>query len=135
MVMRAGRCVVSLVWSLLAIGAASFVPPLRAQFVYVVNQSGTVSAYSIGATGALTPIGGPVASGNSSAAVDPAGKFLYVANETGAITDGSVSAYSIGATGELTPIGGPVATGFLPSSVAVNPTGKFVYVTNGSSDT
>ena len=29
--MRARRCVVSLVWSVLAIGAASFLPPLQAQ--------------------------------------------------------------------------------------------------------
>ena len=62
--MRSRRRVVSLVWSMLVICAASLVPPLRAQFVYVANAfDDNISAYSIGATGALTPIGAPVAAG------------------------------------------------------------------------
>ena len=48
--------------SMLAIAVASLPTSLRAQFVYVANAvSNTVSAYSIVATGALTPIGAPVA--------------------------------------------------------------------------
>ena len=47
---------------MLAIFVASLPTSLRAQFVYVANAvSNTVLAYSIVATGALTPIGAPVA--------------------------------------------------------------------------
>jgi 6-phosphogluconolactonase (cycloisomerase 2 family) len=129
----------SLAWSILAVAAASLAAPLQAQFVYVTNfGSNDVSAYSIGATGTLTPVpGSPFAAGANpvSAAVDPSGKFLYVANGSelcpacpGANT---VSAYTIGATGALTPIAGsPFAAGAGPFSVAVDPTGRFVYVAN-----
>src|SRR5258705_6712773 len=47
------------VFSMLAIGFVCLAAPLRAQFVYVANESGNnVSAYSIGANGALTPVPG-----------------------------------------------------------------------------
>src|SRR5260221_319047 len=119
------------VFSTLAIGFVWLATPLRAQFVYVANQfpSHNVSAYSIGANGALTPVpGSPFAAGigASAVAVDPAAKFAYVAN-----ADGTVSAYSIGANGALTPVpGSPFAAGTIPESVAVDPTGKFAYVAN-----
>jgi hypothetical protein len=49
-----------------AIGLASPLAPLRAQFAYVVNAlSNNVSAYSIGSNGALTPVpGSPFATGD-----------------------------------------------------------------------
>src|SRR5262249_45116140 len=124
--MRARRCVVSLVWSMLVIGAASLAPPVHAQFVYVANAgSNNVSAYSIGATGVLTPIAfATVTPGPTSVAAAPTGNFVYVA------AGGTVSDYSIGATGALTVIGVTVATGNGSSSVAVAATGKFVYVAN-----
>jgi hypothetical protein len=52
--------------STLAIGFLCLAAPLRAQFVYVANGIGNVSAYSIGANGALTPLtslGSPFAAG------------------------------------------------------------------------
>jgi hypothetical protein len=53
------------VFSTLAIGFVCLAAPLRAQFVYVANfSSSNVSAYSIGANGALTPVpGSPFAAG------------------------------------------------------------------------
>jgi hypothetical protein len=93
----------------------------RGSYVYVANFfSNTVSAYSIGTTGALTSIGAPVAAGFGPfpVAVDPTGNFVYVANQIG----NNVSAYSIGATGVLTPIGVPVAAGSNPRSVAISRT-------------
>ncbi len=119
------------VFSTLAIGFVCLAAPLRAQFAYVANLGGAnVSAYSIGANGALTPVpGSPFAAGSESdsVAVDPTGKFAYVANGF----DNTVSAYSIGANGALTPVpGSPFAAGFAPFSVAVDPTGKFAYVAN-----
>ena len=124
--------------------------------VYVANEgtgdigdtAGSVSMYAINpATGALTSIGTPVASGDfgpASVAVDPTGKFAYVAN-TGSDADGaplfcgSVSTFGIdGSTGSLTSSGiifapgaGPPSPGSCsPQWVAVDPTGKFAYVVN-----
>jgi len=57
--------------------------------------------------------------GARSVAVDPTGKFVYVAN----FARNNVSAFSIGATGALTAIGLPVPAGNLPYSVAVASTG------------
>jgi DNA-binding beta-propeller fold protein YncE len=71
------------VFSTLAIGFVWLAAPLRAQFVYVANSGGNVSAYSIGANGALMPVpGSPFAAGSdpNSVAVDPTAKFAYVAN-------------------------------------------------------
>jgi len=119
------------VFSTLAIGFVCLAAPLRAQFAYVANiTSNNVSAYSIGANGALTPVpGSPFATfAPTSVAVDPKGKFAYAANES----SNNVSAYSIGANGALTPVpGSPFAAGSAPFSVAVDPTGKFAYVANG----
>jgi 6-phosphogluconolactonase len=100
------------VFSMLAIGLVSLAAPLRAQFAYVPNVgSNNVSAYRIGANGALTPVAGsPFAAGSGpfAVAVDPTGKFAYVTN----FGDDNVSAYRIGANGALTPVAGsPFATG------------------------
>ena len=88
--------------------------------------------YTINATtGALTSIG-TIATGKDpvSVAVDPAGKFAYVAN----YGSNDVSMYTINATtGALTSIG-TIAAGSYPSSIAVDPSGKFAYVTNSGSN-
>jgi hypothetical protein len=74
------------------------------KFVYVANEGGNVSGYTINpTTGALAAIPGspfPSAGGSNSEAVDPAGKFTYVANTF----SNDVSAYTIDAVGgALTP--------------------------------
>jgi len=83
---------------MLAIILMAWAAPLRAEFVYVVNELGTggyVSAFSIDpTTGALTSVpGSPFAAGSVpvSVAVDPFVKFAYVANEH----DNDISAYNI----------------------------------------
>ena len=107
--------------STLAIGFVWLTLPLRAQFAYVTNQGGGVSAYSIGADGSLTQLpGSPFPAGNypQSVAVDPTGKFAYVANGDSS----NVSAYSIGADGSLTQLTtSPFAAGSHPGSVAITP--------------
>src|SRR5439155_1152841 len=111
------------------------------RFVYVANLGnillgpGTVSAYSIDATGALTPIGAPVAAGTGpiAVAVDATGRFVYVANNGPVLGAGDVSAYSVGVTGTLTQIGTPAPVDSPPSSptsIAVDPAGRFFYVPN-----
>lgn len=99
-----------------------------AQFVYATNSGdNTVSVYSMGASGALTPISGsPFAAGNNpySVAIHPNGKFLYLANMFS-----HSEAYDIGKDGGLTLIPGSDADG--GASFAVEPRGKFVYLAEG----
>ena len=109
------------------------------KFAYVADGSTNsggpgvnVSMYSINTnTGALTSVG-TIAAGlsPSSIAIDPSGKFAYVANSG----SNNVSMYTINTTtGALTSIGLiPAGTG--PVSVAVDPTSKFAYVTNSGSN-
>jgi 6-phosphogluconolactonase len=113
------------------------------KFVYVANlSSGNVSGFKIESTGALTEITGPPASpfsvsplgsGPISVAVDPSGKFAYVANNF----SNNVSGFTIDSTtGALTEItGSPFTPVSQPTSVAVDPSGKFVYVANAGSNT
>ena len=109
-----------------------------AGFAYLANQSdppglpGSVSVYAIAsATGVLTSLGTITAGTDPAAvAVDPTGKFAYVANSG----SNDVSMYSIDTTsGRLSSIG-TIAAGTRPDSVAVDPTGKFAFIVNFTSD-
>ena len=127
--------------------AHSVTVDLFGKFAYVANWgcgdiAGSVSTYTINAaSGALTPIrtieapcAPPPSPGSCapwSVAVDPSGKFAYVANE-GGFAPTSVSMYTIDATtGVLTSIG-TIAAGGRAASVAVHPSGKFAYVADWS---
>ncbi len=113
-------------------------------FLYVANRAtDNVSAFSLNiSTGALTEISGSPFSvalnggdGSRSLAVDPAGNFLYVANEFSA----DVSVLAIDSGGALTEISGsPYATGTPGTNgsytVAVDSSGAFLYVTNNSAN-
>jgi DNA-binding beta-propeller fold protein YncE len=105
-------------------------------FAYVASEiDNTVSAYSIGSNGALTPVSGsPFANPQApnSVTVDPTGLFVYVTNYEG----NSVSAYSILSNGALTPVpGSPFAAGKNSCSVTIDPTGSYAYVTNQGDNT
>ncbi len=114
------------------------------KFAYVANfDSDDISAYSIDAgTGVLTRILCDDGAGcnvnnfqsgiNPAAiAVEPSGRFAYVANQLG----NSVSGYSIDAsTGKLTSLGAATPAGSGSRSVTVSPSGKFAYVANYNSD-
>jgi 6-phosphogluconolactonase len=97
----------------------------------------TVLAYQIDTnTGALNSVSGsPFTTGAGtnpfSLAVDPAGKYLYVADEGGDNT----SVFGIDSTsGALTEVSGsPFAAGSAPQGIAVTANGGFVYVANASS--
>jgi 6-phosphogluconolactonase (cycloisomerase 2 family) len=129
------------------VGPVSLAVDPTGKFAYVANNGcpdafyGSVSMYTINPTdGTLTSAGPPVTTGDydaDSLAVDPSGKFAYVANWGGGNTGGSVSMYAIdGTTGILTPTGtiqAPCTSGpgsCAPLSLAVHPSGKFVYVAN-----
>ncbi len=120
-------------------------------FVYAVNgYSNTLSAYAVDpATGVLSPLPGspfPVSDGEVidyrslgmadvpptaggipyDVAMDPAGRFLYVANWAAA----SVSGFRLDArTGVPRPMAGsPFYTGFNPYRLRVHPSGRWLYV-------
>ena len=108
---------------------------------YVLSDiDDTIDAYSIGSTGALSPLAPPnyqgVAADPLFAAISPNGKFFYVVNwfaNVGAPFPGAtVSVFSIDpASGALAMISGsPFATGSGPTSIAFEPSGKFAYVAN-----
>jgi 6-phosphogluconolactonase len=100
------------------------------------NTAG-VSVYSIATTtGKLTAVAGSPflppsgTSEPSGLAVDPTGRYIYVANG-GSFGTGGITAYSLNAsTGKLTLIGSPVAGGTAPWDVATDVTGSYVYMTN-----
>lgn len=104
---------------------------------FEVNTSnGNISTYKINSTGALE-LSGTVAAGlyPRSIAVDPSGKFAYVAN-CGDFerNQGDIAMYTVDAsTGTLTLIG-TIGAGSCPLSVALHPSGKFAYAANTGSD-
>jgi 6-phosphogluconolactonase len=89
--------------------------------------TGGVAAFAIESGGQLTPIpGSPFAAGNTptQAAVDPAGKFLYVLNSLSGI-----SVFSINATdGSLTEVPGSPFPDDGGYTLAIHPSGKYLYV-------
>ena len=111
-------------------------------YAYAVNHNdgseGTISQYTIGPNGALTPMFTPTVptGGNDTRniAVDPLGKYIYVSNPTSE----TVSQFTIGADGSLTSMStptilvGPLAGGqlYYPGTIAVHPSGPWAYVLN-----
>ncbi|MBV9265924.1 MAG: beta-propeller fold lactonase family protein [Acidobacteriaceae bacterium] len=102
----------------------------RGRFVYAANATssgpatGSVSAYTIDRdTGGLTAVAGsPFATGvfPDFVAVDPSGRFVYVANGAFPLP-GNISGYTIDhSTGALTPIAdSPFPAGTFPISIAI----------------
>ncbi len=107
------------------------------RFLYATNQgagggagSNTISAYTIdAASGALTAVPGspfPSAAAPIAIAVEPGGKYLYVAN----VHDNTIAAFAIDSgSGALSSVtGGPVVAGIDgPRQLVVHPNGKFLY--------
>jgi 6-phosphogluconolactonase (cycloisomerase 2 family) len=124
---------------------ASIVISPNGSYAYVANfactglgcipAQGTISQYTVGADGALTPMTpatvntGSATSQPNSLVVDPASTYLYVANAG----DGTVSQFTIGSSGALTLKGTPFAAGTFPFFVTVDPSGRYVYVANTGS--
>lgn len=80
-----------------------------------------------------SPPPSPVAAGTNpvAMALDPSGKFLFVADSVA----NTLAAFSVGSSGQLTALGAPIATGTTPVSISVSSAGGFVYTANqGSSD-
>jgi 6-phosphogluconolactonase (cycloisomerase 2 family) len=112
--------------------------------MFIANTNdNTVSSYTINSDGTLTAAGSATPTGQApvSLAVDPTGKFLYVANQG----DNTISIFSVSGT-TLTSAGSPVNTLDInypgstgPSALAItgaaSGSGNFLYVANQFTDT
>jgi len=107
-----------------------------ANFLYtMINNPPSILGFAVSSSGALRalqPLTLPQIQAPFAAAMDPAGKYLYVTNPA----DNALSIFSINSsTGVLTAVPQtPIATGTSPVAVAVQPNGQFVYVANNSSN-
>jgi 6-phosphogluconolactonase (cycloisomerase 2 family) len=122
--------------------------------LYIKSDGGTgtgsLAAFSIdSATGALSPLSGsPFTLGVSAtglAGLDPAGRFLYVANQgtctvanggchSSTSSTGSISAFSFDAAGVPTALVGLPAVTPPPYQLSVDPSGRFLYQTSLAAD-
>jgi 6-phosphogluconolactonase len=105
-------------------------------FLFVVNDDGSIAVLSIGTNGALTEVGGATVSLGTgvtptSVVVEHSGRFLYVADPA----HNAVLGFSISTTGALAPISGsPFAGGSLPSGLGADPQGAFLFAANAGSN-
>ena len=102
-------------------------------YLYTANfGDNTISEFTIGSNGLLTPISGsPIGqtfTGPVSLVIEPSGKYLYVANQQ---SSGNVAGYSIGTGGALSVLtSSPYPTGAQPNYIASDPSGNFLFVGN-----
>jgi 6-phosphogluconolactonase (cycloisomerase 2 family) len=107
-----------------------------AGFVYVSDgASGTISMFSVGASGTLTEIAPALSIGAGATvagiAIDSKGQFLYATDSA----NNKIASFSIAAGGGLTPVAGsPFAAGTKPVAVAVDANAAFLYVANQGSN-
>lgn len=101
-----------------------------ADFVYLLNQTGDIEMLAIDAGGVLSSLGTAATQAFSRGlAIDPAGKYFYVANS---VTN-TVSQLTIGNDGLLTPHS-TAPSGTLPNFITVDPSGRYVYVVSSNSN-
>src|SRR5260370_551901 len=109
------------------------------KFLYAVNSlDSTIATFGIDATtGKLSPEVAPPRSFvqpplglSERIALDAAGNFAYVTNNTGGPVPGTVSVFALDPTTGIPTRTNTVAAGIFPRGVAVHPTGGAVYVTN-----
>ena len=113
-------------------GPASVAIDRSNKFAVAVGGYGGVSLYNINAmTGSLTSVDAVNAGRSRAVALDPIGKFAYVAN----FGSNDVSTYNIDVRGGTLTLKGAIPAGSSPSAIAIAPSGEFAYVTNyGSND-
>jgi len=100
-------------------------------YVYMTTAKtspGLIDQYAVDyESGALTPIGTPIAAGNDPVTLvaAPNGLFIYVLNQL----DSTVQEFAVQGNGSLASKGVSPIAGTLPTAVAIDPAGKFLYVT------
>jgi len=125
--------------------ALVFPAAAAASQVYATSTSeASISAFSIGAGGSLSPIACTTGCKTENAlsepegiATSPNGQFVFVANANGngKGEGGTIEAFAVAAGGELSPIACPsdCKTGDEPWAVAVAPNGQFLYTVDAQS--
>ena len=102
----------------------------NSNYANTVNNSSSISQYTLGTNGALTPMNpATVAAGTNpvSVVVDNSGQYAYAAN----YGSNNVSQYTIASGGALTAMSSAsVAAGGNPYSITIDPLSQFVYVAN-----
>ena len=111
----------------------------KGAYLYAANtSSASISIFSIGSSGALSPVSGSPLADTYTAPVslilDPKGAYLYVANQ-GA---NNVGVYSISSTGLPTVLTSSTTTGAFvtetsPSFLVADPSGEYLFVGNQGS--
>jgi 6-phosphogluconolactonase len=112
-------------------------------FLYVINQgTSTVVEFAVNSNGTIASkntynVSGNVNATPTAAAIDPAGKFLYVTfrNLAGTTGPGGLATFPVNADGSLGTALPVVALGNNPVGVAIPATGGFVYVIDQESPT
>ncbi len=109
-----------------------------ANFEAFINLNGSISQFSVGAGGTLSPKSPPsvVAAGHlEDLVVSPDGRNVYATNLNPPNTmPGTVVQYSVGMDGTLAPKSPPaVAAGFAPFGIAISGDGKNVYAADEGS--
>ena len=121
----------SIVTLAMVLGLSSCTLDYVVGYVYVTTNKanpGLIDQYSIDfQSGALAPIGTPIAAGNNPVRLvaDPTGKFVYVISQN----DSMVREFAVQGDGTLASKNNYPVTGTLPTAVAIDPQGKFLYVT------
>ena len=106
------------------------------KYAYTANKNeGTISQFTIGATGALAPqTPATVTAGTAPVSVEvtPDSKYVYCLNQT----DSTIQQYMVGSTGALTVMAPPtVSVSAGGATLAISPNSKFVYACSTSSNT
>jgi 6-phosphogluconolactonase len=115
--------------------------PTNASQLYVSNahdgaNAGSVSAFAVAASGALTPIGASPFPNNQTAPcwveISRNGKFLFAVNTA----SGSISSYSIAAGGSLTLLQTtPIKAAGTPEDARLSPDGRTLWVVDPTAST
>jgi 6-phosphogluconolactonase len=113
-------------------GGTAVVSLTSKKYLYIPWDDSTLSGFAIdGTTGALTPVPNSpyIATGGTSIASDPAGRFLFVSD----FATGDITAFTINSNdGSLTPVSGsPFLSGISAAQIATDGQGKFLYVAEG----
>ena len=119
----------SIVTLAMVLGLSSCTLDYVVGYVYMTtNKSnpGVINQYAIDfQTGALSPIGSPIAAGNDPVQLvaTPGGQFVYVISQG----DSKVWEFGVQSDGTLA-MKNSYSTGNAPSAIAIDPQGKFLYV-------
>lgn len=100
------------------------------EFLFIVDRSTTVKVLGLDANGNLVPLAPSPDTGhrNTSIAIHPSGKFVYVANTSDGGGSGSVLAFSLDSSGNLKSIEGTSdAARANFSQIAIDESGKYLF--------